>query len=81
MRACAGHLCVCMVRVRVHPCFVKFKRFVVWVHCMCVSLWIVMHTRVGGWQCVCREAHVYSKNLQDMVAMSTGADGHMDLKV
>lgn len=37
---------------------------------MCVSLWIVMHTRVGGWQCVCREAHVYSKNLQDMVAMS-----------
>lgn len=47
---------------------------------VCVLV-IVMHTRVGGWQCVCREAHVYSKNLQDMVAMSTGADGHMDLKV
>ena len=81
MRACTGHLCVCMVRVHTHPCFVKFKRFVVCVHCMCVSLWIVMHTRVGGWQCVCREAHVYSEYLQDMVAMSTGADGRMDLKV
>ena len=58
MRACTGHLCVCMVHVCIQPRFVKFKRFVVCVHCMCVCLWIVMHTRVGGWQRVCREAHV-----------------------
>lgn len=46
-------VCVRMVRVYIHPCFVKSKRFVVCVHCICVCVLVDGYAYTCRWVAAC----------------------------